>query len=87
NQAKRKAEDARLSATRAGGPVRRLRPNKVWSCVGYSEKLTQCVAAATGPKRREPMASGAGHGKAEAAVSLQKASRLCKTASSKRTVI
>ncbi len=47
------------SATRAGGPVRRLRPNKVWSCVGYSEKLTQCAAAATGPKRREPMASGA----------------------------
>ncbi|EZP75924.1 hypothetical protein H839_11644 [Parageobacillus genomosp. 1] len=34
------------SAKRAGGPARRLRPNKVWSCVGYSEKLTQCVAAA-----------------------------------------
>jgi hypothetical protein len=65
------------SATRAGEPARRLRPNKVWSCAGYSEMLTQCVAAAAGSKRREPMAHGAGQRrKAEVAQFRLKAARV-----------
>ncbi|WP_158268579.1 hypothetical protein [Geobacillus sp. LYN3] len=48
------------------------------------------VAAATGPKRREPMASGARQSEKRRTLGARQrksGSRLCKTASSKRTVI
>jgi hypothetical protein len=55
-----KSEGDWLAPAGAGGLARRLRPNKVWSCVGYSEKLTQCVAATARPKRPEGLGAGAG---------------------------
>ena len=54
-----KSEGDWLAPTGAGGLARRLRPNKVCSCVGYSEKLTQCVAATARPKRPEGLGAEA----------------------------
>jgi hypothetical protein len=59
----RKAQGARPAPKRAGGPARRLRPNKFGLAWVNSKKLTQCVAAAAGPKRREALATGARHRK------------------------